>query len=302
MTTFGKALRTFREMTRDPDRHNRPLSQVRLGVLMGHIMDDRGFSGAAVSNWERGGNKISEDDRKVLVALIKVLYEYGGIETPEDSNQLLEAGNYRTLDKEEAHEVFGEIPVEASVEQPVPEQEISKSFTSFLVEKLLSLWDIELRSLLDNAKKGPPPSWPRVLALFMRKSSERISFSPKTVLWIGICWIAWWLVAPSLRWPFADRDAAATAIGMYAAATLILPLLIGLMVDTKNNEYWKQEGLMNSRLLRLYTYQGAGIGFNLGYFFVFPVVLIKYFLGLDSSVWAELAAAILGVILGNMSA
>src|SRR5215212_5684867 len=59
---------------------------------------------------------------------------------------------------------------------------------------------------------------------------------------------------------------------------------------------------MNSRILSLYTYQGAGIGFNLGYFFVFPVVLIKYFLGLDSSVWPELAAITLGLILGNMSA
>ena len=73
MSSFGKALRAFREMTRDPDRHNRSLSQARLGEQMGHIMEDQGFSGAAVSNWERGINKISAEDRKVLITLVKVL-------------------------------------------------------------------------------------------------------------------------------------------------------------------------------------------------------------------------------------
>jgi hypothetical protein len=92
------------------------------------------------------------------------------------------------------------------------------------------------------------------------------------------------------------------AVEMYVAGSLIIPLLIGLLVDTKHNEYWKQQGLLNSRLLRLYTYQGAGIGFNLGYFFVFPLVLIRYYLGFGSSVWLELAAITLGLILGNMGA
>jgi hypothetical protein len=91
-------------------------------------------------------------------------------------------------------------------------------------------------------------------------------------------------------------------MAMYMGGTVAVPLLIGLLVRTKDNDYWKQQDLANSRLLRLYTYQGAAIGFNLGYFFVFPFILVSYYLQLGSSIWLELAAVTLGLILGNMGA
>jgi hypothetical protein len=78
--------------------------------------------------------------------------------------------------------------------------------------------------------------------------------------------------------------------------------LIGTLVDTKHNEYWQAQRLADSRLLRLYTYQGAGIGFNLGYFFVLPLVLVRHYLNMGSSIWLEIIAITLGLILGNMSA
>ena len=302
MTTFAETLRTFRELTRDPERHMRRLSQARLGVLMGHKMGDGGVRGATVSHWERGETKISAEDRKVLVALIKVLYQYGGVKTPQDADHLLEAGNYRALNREEAREIFGEMPAQTIAEAPVPDQESSRSFTSLLPEKFFSLWDAELRKLMADAEKGPPPSWPRVLASLMRKISERIFLSPKTVLWIVVWWIGWWSIAPSLRWPFENRVAALQAVGMYVAGTLVVPLLIGMLVDTKHNEYWESQGLAHSRLLRLYTYQGAGIGFNVGYFFVLPLVLVRHYFDLGSSNWPALIAVTLGVILANMSA
>jgi hypothetical protein len=302
VTTFGEVLRTFRERTRDLQRHNRPLSQARLGELIGHTMQDRGFTGAAVSDWERGESKIHVEDRNVLIALIKVLYKYDGIKTQQNANELLDVGDYRALNKQEAREIFGEIPPVASVEQSRIEQASPKSFTSFLLEKFFSLSDAELRSLLIKAEEGPTPLWPRVLAVFMRKTSEQISLSPKTVLWIGIWWIAWWLIAPSLRWPFANRAVALQAIGMYVAGTLVVPLLMGMLIDTKQNEYWQAQGLADSRLLRLYTYQGAGIGFNLGYFFVLPMVLIRHYLNWGGAYWPALIAVTLGLILGNMGA
>jgi hypothetical protein len=302
MATFGETLRTFREMTHDPARHGRPLSQARLGELIGHMMEDRGFSGAAVSDWERGQSIISVEDWNVLIALIKVLYKYGGIKTHHDANELLEVGNYRALNQQEARELFGEMFPTASAEQPALDQGSSKPFTFFLLEKLFSLSNAELTSLLAKAEEGPPPAWPRLVAALMRKASERISLSPKTVFWIGIWWIAWWLIAPSMRWPFSNRTVALQAMRMYVAGTLVIPLLIGMVIDTKHNEYWQAQGLAGSRLLRLYTYQGAGIGFNLGYFFVLPLVLIRYYLGLGSSNWLEFAAVTLGLILGNMSA
>ena len=302
MTKFGETLRTFRQAGNDPDRHKRRLSQERLGVLIGHEMEDRGFSGAAVSDWERGESKISAEDRNVLIALIKVLYKCNGLQTLDEANQLLEAGNYRALNVKEAQEIFGETPDESSVEGPIPETKISKSLVSSLLKDLFSISGEELNAIFAKAKEGPSPSWPRVLAAFMRKAADRFSISLTTVLWIWVWWFAWWLIAPSLRWPFADRNAALLAIGVYVAGTLIIPLLIGLLINTKDNEYWGQQGLANSVLLRLYTYQGAGIGFNLGYFFILPLVLARYYLQLESSIWLELAAATLGLILANMSA
>jgi hypothetical protein len=105
-----------------------------------------------------------------------------------------------------------------------------------------------------------------------------------------------------LRWPFPGREAAYSAIILYVGGTLIIPLFIGLLVNTRKNAYWWQQGVANSFLLRLYTYQGAGIGFNLGYFFVFPLVLVRYYLGLGPSVWLEATAVTLALVLGNMSA
>jgi hypothetical protein len=298
VTTFGETLRTFRERTLDPVGHMRPLSQARLGVLMGHVMGDKGVRGATVSHWERGETKISAEDRKILITLVKVLHQYDGVKTPEDANQLLEAGNFRALNKHETHEIFGELPIAANAETHALDQESSKSFASFLREQFFSSWN----ALLEETRKGPHPSWPRVMAALMRKTSDLISFSPKTVLWIGVWWLAWWLMAPSLRWPFADRASALQAVGMYVIGTLIVPLLMGMLIDTKHDEYWRAQDLAHSRLLRLYTYQGAGIGFNLGYFFVLPLVLIWYYLGLEPSRWLESLAITLGLILGNMSA
>jgi len=89
---------------------------------------------------------------------------------------------------------------------------------------------------------------------------------------------------------------------MCMAGTLAVPLLIGLLVNTKDNEYWKQNSSANSKLIRVYTYQGAAIGFNVAYFFVLPFVLVRYYLQLGSSIWLEIAAVTLGLILGNMAA
>jgi len=301
--TFGEILRTFRQASNDPKRLNRRLSQERLGELMGHEMGDFGFSGAAVSNWERGENKISVEDRNVLIALIKVLHKCDGLRTLKDANQLLEAGNYRALHDDEKQKVFGEITEEINVEPPTPKQNIStRSLFALLLENLFSISEDEYQELITRVEEGPHPTWPRLLAAFMRIAADNWSLSLADINWIWVWWLAWWLIAPSLRWPFEDRQSSVIAMQMYIAGTLAIPLLIGLLVNTKDNEYWKQNSAANSKLVRLYTYQGAAIGFNLGYFFVLPLVLVRYYLQLGSSIWLEIAAVTVGLILGNMAA
>lgn len=260
-----------------------------------------GFTGAAVAYWESGESKISAEDRNVLLALIKVLHTCGGLKTLTEANHFLELGNYRTLDDNEARKIFPEgMPDGASqsfAEKP------SKSSILFLIENFFTISEDELKTLIVKAKEeGPDPSWPRVLAALMRKASDRFSITRITIFWVWVGLVAWWLIAPSLRLPFADQIEMSLAMEKYVIGSLVIPLAIGLLVSTRDNEYWKQQSGVNHLLLRLYTYQGAGIGFNLGYFFVYPFTLVGYYLNFDTSVWVPIAAVVAGLVLGNMSA
>jgi hypothetical protein len=301
MPEFGKQLRKFRQQCNDANSPHGKLTQEKFGELMGRELGIN-YSGAAVSDWERGKSRIQADDRFVLMAVVRVLQKYGGLRTIRDANQLLEAGNYRALNRDEAQYIFGEALVQSSAEQSIPEQKAPKSSSQFLLENLIGTSENELKAALAKAEEGPSPSWPRKLAVLMRKASAHWSLSISSVLWIATWAIAWWLITPSLRWPFEDRASAYSAIVMYVGGTLAIPLLIGLLVTTKDSQYWKQQGLAGSKILRLYTYQGAGIGFNLGYFFVLPLVFLRFYLQLGSSIWLELAAVTIGLILGNMAA
>lgn len=115
---FGPLLRYHRRQCRDPLRGG-PLTQARLGELLGDYLGDAGYSGAAVSDWERGKSKIGEDDRLVLVSLIRALYQCGGLSTVDQADALLRAGNYRDLDRSEARAIFGD-DVAAQKSQPTP--------------------------------------------------------------------------------------------------------------------------------------------------------------------------------------
>jgi len=300
MSEFGNLLQNHREKCLDLNA--RKLSQARLGELLGNELGIDGYSGAAVSDWERGKSKIHADDRLVLAELIKVLHDRGGLETLEQANQILTAGNYRALDASEVQKIFGEVSINANIKEKVSGEATSKSFIPFLIENLFAVSEEELQKLIRETEGGPPPSWPRILAVFMRKSTYRFSISIITVIWIWVWLSAWWLISPSLRWPFADQNDALLALGKYVVGTLLIPLVIGSLVNTKSNAYWKQQEKADPIILRLYTYQGAGIGFNLGYFFIFPLSLARYYLNLENTVWIEIAAVTLGLILGNMAA
>jgi hypothetical protein len=302
MTSFGNQLRIFRQRGHDSKSPHGKLTQESFGELVGAEFGIHSYTGAAVSDWERGKTKIHAEDRRLLMAMLKVLHDYEGIRTVDDANRLLKAGNFSNLDPEESERIFQSTVVEPWIEQPGSEQRAPKPLNQSVLGTLLSIPEGELQTLFAKAEAGPSPSWPRVLAALMRFVSDRRSLSIRHVFWIAVWLAGWWLIPSSLHWPFAERESAYVAIVQYVGGTLIIPLLIGLLVDTKNNKYWRDEGLAHSFLLRLYTYQGAGIGFNLGYFFVFPLALIRYYLGLGPSVWVELTAVTLGLILGNMAA
>jgi hypothetical protein len=299
LTAFGDALRAFRQASNDPARLNRRLSQERLGKLIGEELGDLGFTGAAVSYWEKGASRISAEDRDVLLALIKVLHRCGGLETEAEANHFLESGNYRDLNAEESGEIFTENPSGSNSGQ---ETNLNSS-VPILKDNFFTVAEKEINALIAKAKEeGPEPWWPRLLAALLRRVTDRFSLSMRTLLWVWVWLMAWWLVGPSLRLSFAGPAEMLSAMQKYVIGSLIVPLMIGLLVNTKESDYWKQQSDVKPLLLRLYTHQGAGIGFNLGYFFVFPVGLAIYYLHLEPTAWIEILAATMGLILGNMGA
>lgn len=104
MSTFGDLLRKYRQQSTDPTT-KKPLSQKRLADLLVEAAGFSSLSGVTISNWERGKYQIHKDDRTVLVALLQIFCMSGGIQSLEDANQLLFAGNYRPLTPDECKKI-----------------------------------------------------------------------------------------------------------------------------------------------------------------------------------------------------
>jgi hypothetical protein len=142
MKSFGQQLRICRRQCSDPDRGGL-LTQERLGELMGRKMGDSGYSGAAVSDWERDKSKIHADDRRVLVSLLTILHEGGGVEDVAAADTLLAAGNYRRLNGEEAAVVFPQMaagPSKDRAEAPAKQEAARSRAQRVLLEKVESFW------------------------------------------------------------------------------------------------------------------------------------------------------------------
>lgn len=303
MTEFGKQLRGLRQRCNDAKSPQGKLTQEKFGELVGGELGIS-YSGAAVSDWERGKSRIHADDRPLLMAVIKVLHDHGGIRTVEEANQLLKAGNFRNLDPEEIGKIFQDAGADSIAEQPRPEPGTQKSLIQHVLGTLLSIPELELQELIKNAEKGPPPSWPRVIVSLIEMFTNQLSVFQvfRLVLWIWIWLLVWALIMPSLRWPFLNADHALLPVIGYATGSIIVPALIGALTNTNDNEFWREQQDLSNLNLRLYTHQGASVGFHVGYFVVFMIGLLLYLFGWRFLIWMELVAAAFLVAFGYASA
>jgi transcriptional regulator with XRE-family HTH domain len=302
MTDFGTLLRIIRNRCIDPYFPGRRLSQERLGELLGKELGmQAGFSGAAVSDWERGKSKIHADNRRVLISLLFILRVGGGIATIADANEFLEVGNYRALNPAEIEKVF---PDKREPVDSRSQQETFQSPTPFSFEELFFISNQELRTSLAKAKAGPEPAWPRMIVAMLRSFLDQwtILHSLKALLWFWIWLFAWGLMAPSLHWPFSSREDAISVLRLYVGGTIAIPPLIGLLTDTKNNAFWQQLNLATAVMTRLYTHQGAFIGFHLGYFAAFVIGLLRYYLHQQPTIWFDLTVMSFPLVVGYMGA
>jgi hypothetical protein len=192
------------------------LTQERLGELLGDELGNAGYSGAAVSDWEREISKIDEDNRPVLVALVGVLYQLGGVETVAEANKLLHAGNYRALNPDERQQIFpegttesgGEGQVKAEIRaitapfdrpstQSVPEPIVSKERRKqlILLKKVERFWvegvlekSVHDAGLIQLAQKPEPSAvaspWPGVVAQEVHDNRPSVDNRPILDLFI----------------------------------------------------------------------------------------------------------------------
>lgn len=298
MSQFGKLLREYRLNCNDPGFPGRKLSQPRLGELLGRELGmSRGYSAAAVSDWEHGKSKINADQRLVLTSLVRILHQLDGLKTSSEANRLLEAGNYRALDSGERKQIFPEEIISASVEVSINKSSDNRQSPDFPWEGKFFEFDDQIHRLLADAKEGPSPSWPRVIASLLKRFSNYWSVSKSLVvlIWFWLWLLTWRLISPSLRLPFTSRENAQLALELYIVGTLVTPVLIGVLTNPKSNEFWQKHGLATNYATYLYTYQGAGIGFHLGYFGVLAINLLGYYMHFHFALWFELIET--GIIL-----
>ena len=303
MAEFGRHLRKFRHQCNDPKSSQGKLTQERFGELVGAKLGIS-YSGTAVSDWEREKSKIHANNRPVLIAIVTVLYEYGGIRTIDEANQLLKAGNFRNLDSEEIERVFQNTIIEPNVEEPTTELKTSKPRTPSALGTLFSIPEAELQTLIAKAEEGPSPPWPRVMVALTRRFTDRLSVFQilRSIFWIWVWLLTWVLIIPSVRWPFLNYDIAWLAVVQYISGSVLVPILVGVLTSTSDNKFWREQQGVSALNFHLYTQQGASIGFHLGYFFIFMIGLLLYTFGWRSTSWIELIFAAFMVVLGYASA
>jgi DNA polymerase III delta prime subunit len=164
MSSFGQMLRRHRRQCRDEMRGGL-LTQERLGEQLGYELGDTGYSGAAVSDWERDKSSIDKDDRLVLIGLVAVLHRQGGLASIGEADDLLLAGNYRPLNTAERKRAFpdyDELPESSSVgqqqrplltepETPLVTVSAERQKQLILLQKAKNFW---VKGVLEQSLKG----------------------------------------------------------------------------------------------------------------------------------------------------
>ncbi len=102
-SSFGDLLRYYRESTIDKRTRTR-LSQSQFAEQLSK-QTGLAITRNKVGYWETNKTVIPVQDRKMLLAILVVLHEYKGISKIDEANGLLEAGEYRVLNPEEAHHI-----------------------------------------------------------------------------------------------------------------------------------------------------------------------------------------------------
>ncbi len=292
---FGRQLRIFRLQSIHPAT-GKPLSQQQIGELMQDELGTR-YSGAAISDWELNKSTIHVNDRTLLISLLKILKQHGGIKSVADADALLESGNYRRLNGSEMGKIFSD--------QEIEHDKKNQLSASPLTEKGMPPNALhEIQRLFDDAGKGPSPAGLQVTVSLIRKMTDQLSVLHvvKAMVWLWILAIAHLLLSPSLQWLFATEREFFQSMILYAAGAIVLPPMIGAVVNTRTNAFWVKQTSVTPFVLRLFVHQGAYVGFHVGYFIVFLLTVMQNQLQIQSAAWVEFAKMLPPIAIGYAAA
>ena len=104
MFDFGSLLKRYRRNSHDPERGG-SLTQPRLIEFLESSAGLPGYHVPQLSDWENNKRPIAHTDRTLLIGLLQVFYQLGGISSVSEANQLLRAGKYSDLDEDEIAQV-----------------------------------------------------------------------------------------------------------------------------------------------------------------------------------------------------
>jgi len=234
------------------------------------------------------------------VALIKVLYQNEGLKSIIEADTLLLSGNYRSLDDDEKKLIFpNDAPRQASVN--------GASWATSLIAA--EQWFTKTSDLLKKyIEEHEPQTSHRASRRFLGSLGflfSRWTFEStiKWLLWLGLLVAVQKILFPLLRWPFANQAQAWKTLLWYEGGVLALPALVALLTNTDKDTLWKQQSLAGKPILRLYTYIGAFMGFNIGYVMVFVMALIGYYLEIKAAPgWLVILGAAWPLVMGYSAA
>jgi transcriptional regulator with XRE-family HTH domain len=121
-TAFGAMLCFYRGRTAD-EVTGKPFSQDKLADKLSEKTREI-FTRNHISNWENGKMPPNFHDRSILMAIVEVLYVHKGIRTLAEANDLLAAGDYRILDREEVGKINVEWATQDQMGSPLPSENL----------------------------------------------------------------------------------------------------------------------------------------------------------------------------------
>lgn len=319
--SFGKRLRLHRERCQRPGAGRPGLTLQQFADALS-AQTGRAIALQTVSYWELGKRRIDAQDRALLVGLIRVLYDHGGLTNRAEADTLLFAGNYRHLSEAEARQalpgeaegdsrqleedkgqVKGAAPADGEIERPAQ----SSVYIEVVLRLPLEVWRELMDKLGQLSLVFRPPVAPAHTETSMTPANQERSGLTRWLDWLGTLsrrvspggalqaalwaltwWATAWMLNRCLNWPYTESvyglglSGAAEAALTWAAVNLINPLIVGALARSWARSEWQARPAVRGWLLRAYTFQGAWLGYQIAAFSLFAGALLSYHAGLDA--------------------